>query len=171
MKRCLLVINPNAGGGQSVEELKRQLLAAVRPYQDLELVDLGVLVPDSVADMTDRLRSRLPVLDCVVVAGGDGTIADVINAMLEASAGRVAADRLPVLGIIPVGTGNRLANHLNLPLSFKRAWKAILMGATCPLDLGMVTVSALHGGHGGHGGDQVSRYFSLMAGAGIDAQI
>ncbi|MEZ4573585.1 MAG: hypothetical protein R2857_01420 [Vampirovibrionales bacterium] len=47
----MLVINPNAGGGQSVEELKRQLLAAVRPYQDLELVDLGVLVPDSVADL------------------------------------------------------------------------------------------------------------------------
>ncbi|MEZ4573586.1 MAG: hypothetical protein R2857_01425 [Vampirovibrionales bacterium] len=40
-----------------------------------------------------------------------------------------------------------MANHLNLPTLLQTGMEAILMGATCPLDLGMVTVSALHGGH------------------------
>ncbi len=47
--------------------------------------------------------------DVVAAAGGDGTINEVVNGLMR-------ADDRPILGVIPLGTGNDLARMLDIPL-------------------------------------------------------
>ncbi|MCE5199044.1 diacylglycerol kinase family lipid kinase, partial [bacterium] len=85
--------------------------------------------------------------ECVVVAGGDGTINQVINGL---------GDYNIPLGIIPLGTGNVLAHDLGIPAyDITRALKIIEAGKIREVDLAAV-------------GD---RRFVLMAGLGFDAAV
>ena len=46
----------------------------------------------------------------LVVAGGDGTVHEVVNGL------STTGDRMPLLGLVPLGTGNDLCRSLDLPL-------------------------------------------------------
>jgi len=89
--------------------------------------------------------------DLILVLGGDGTINEVANGMIPS--------RVP-LGVLPGGTANVLANELGLGNGLERAIerlghcveRRIAVGKLCSQDCG-------------------SRYFLLMAGAGLDATI
>lgn len=84
---------------------------------------------------------------CVVAAGGDGTIAEVITGL--------AGGNVP-LGIIPLGTGNQLAANLGIPTDVERAVEVAVSGSPRPIDIGQL---------------DSGRYFALMAGAGWDAEV
>lgn len=84
---------------------------------------------------------------CVVAAGGDGTIAEVITGL--------AGGSVP-LGIIPLGTGNQLASNLGIPPDVERAVEVAVAGEPQTIDLGQLSNG---------------RYFALMAGAGWDAEV
>ncbi|MGM0578835.1 MAG: diacylglycerol/lipid kinase family protein [Myxococcota bacterium] len=60
--------------------------------------------------------------DCVVAAGGDGTIHEVVNGM----AGDLDAASL---GILPLGTGNDLARTLGIPVDPRAALDALGRGS------------------------------------------
>ena len=84
--------------------------------------------------------------DVVIVAGGDGTINEVIQAL----AGTTVA-----LGVLPVGTVNVWAREIGLPAHPVAAAKALADGTYRSVDLGRA-------------GD---RYFLLMAGTGFDGAV
>jgi len=67
----------------------------------------------------------------IVAAGGDGTLHQVVNAMVENNID------LP-LGIMPAGTSNDFAAYLNLPRNFEACCKIIAEGVPVPVDLGTV---------------------------------
>ena len=81
----------------------------------------------------------------IVVAGGDGTVNEVVNGIAGSSA---------TLGILPVGTMNVFAAELGLPRGIKESWAVIQAGATRVIDL---PKAAEH-------------VFVQMAGVGFDAQ-
>ena len=89
----------------------------------------------------------------IAVAGGDGTIHEAVNGL--ASVPRRGEQAGPLLGIIPLGTANVLAQEIGLPLR-PRAVADCLTGRS-QLDVRL-----------GRLGD---RYFLLMAGAGFDAEV
>lgn len=145
--KTLWVINPKAGGafGRDLEQEIRTALA-----------DTDVGQPETMA-FTQTLDRRklvaeiepfLPGLERVIAVGGDGTVSRVI-------AGSLPFEHLKV-GILPLGTGNRMAHNLGIPLDFYEALRTILTGESCPLDVGKVN------------GEEC---FILMAGAGADAVI
>ncbi len=70
----------------------------------------------------------------VVAAGGDGTINEVANGLIQA-AGEAEAG---ILGIIPLGTANDLAQALALPGDVKSACQRIMSGNTRVIDVGQV---------------------------------
>jgi diacylglycerol kinase family enzyme len=51
--------------------------------------------------------------DLIIAAGGDGTINQVVNGMLNSQA---ATEQLPMLTILPVGSGNDFARTVNITL-------------------------------------------------------
>ena len=81
----------------------------------------------------------------IVVAGGDGTVNEVVNGLAGSSA---------TLGILPVGTMNVFASELGLPKGIKECWEVIRAGKTRVID---VPKAADHA-------------FVQMAGVGFDAQ-
>jgi diacylglycerol kinase (ATP) len=88
----------------------------------------------------------------VFVAGGDGTINEVIQGL----AGTKAR-----LGIIPRGTANVLARELGLPLDEQEAAAVAARGKSRRIHLGLAIDEI----------NNVQRHFALMAGLGLDASI
>ncbi len=90
--------------------------------------------------------------DLILVAGGDGTINEVVNGMVHSD--------VP-LGILPAGTANVLACELNIGSTLERAAQSI---DSCVQE--RVAVGRLS-----RGSDDNGRHFLSMAGAGLDADI
>jgi len=88
----------------------------------------------------------------ILAAGGDGTINEIVNGM--------AGSKVP-LGILPAGTANVLANELGMGTTMERAARSLLEYVPERVSLGLLSTAL---------GD-APRYFLLMAGAGLDAEI
>lgn len=94
MKEYLFIINPVAGS-PALDKLRHDLIETLRRKLPASAYDILLTEPG---------RLRLPACDyaAVVVAGGDGTVRQTVQRLMER---RVQ----PLLGIIPSGTGNDLA--------------------------------------------------------------
>jgi YegS/Rv2252/BmrU family lipid kinase len=90
--------------------------------------------------------------DLILVAGGDGTINEAVNGMVHSE--------VP-LGILPGGTANVLANELALGTTMERAAASL-----CSCVVERVAIGLLS-----RGPEETPRYFLLMAGVGLDADI
>ena len=108
-----LIANPDSGSGGADEVAER-------------LRGLGVAVKSfDVGDAGAAARART---DRIVVAGGDGSIA-------ESAAAAGVADR--PLAVIPAGTANDFARELDLPMDLDEACRLAVEGEeTVRLDLG-----------------------------------
>ncbi len=100
--------------------------------------------------------------DAIVIAGGDGSLHAVANALHRR--GRLG-DR--TVGLVPMGTGNDFARGLGIPLDPVDAAGALLEGVERRLDLlvddtGEVTVNALHIGVGADTTRAASRWKKLL---------
>jgi diacylglycerol kinase (ATP) len=97
--------------------------------------------------------------ELILVAGGDGTINEAVNGMANSD--------VP-LGILPAGTANVLANELGLGNSMERAAAALPDAVQERIALGIISSAA----NASSSGEPPSpRYFLMMAGAGLDADI
>lgn len=67
--------------------------------------------------------------DIVVAVGGDGTINEVARCLIHTNT---------TLGIIPSGSGNGLARHLNIPVNFEKALQIINTGHNCVIDTAQI---------------------------------
>lgn len=90
-------------------------------------------------------------VDVVVVAGGDGTINEVVNGLVQ----RTGIDPCPALGVIPLGTANVAAMEIGLGFSVDEIARTIASGPRRSISLAKVN----------------NRVFLLMAGAGFDAHV
>ncbi|MDD5067465.1 MAG: diacylglycerol kinase family lipid kinase [bacterium] len=82
--------------------------------------------------------------DIIFAAGGDGTINEVINGIVDYGG---------ILGIIPLGTVNILAMEMGIPLNPVRSLNILLEGQIETIDLGKSN----------------NQYFVLMSACGIDS--
>ena len=120
-RTALLIVNENSRRGGEADEHIAHLEAG-----GLTLVREPAPGPEQVGDLIRGMRNEV---DCVVLAGGDGTMTGAAIALRETG--------LP-LGILPLGTGNDLARSLGLPLDAEGAAGVILAGSTRRIDLGSV---------------------------------
>ena len=93
--------------------------------------------------------------DLVIAAGGDGTVHEVINGLMQ-----VSQDKRPRFGIVPLGSGNDFAHILDLPVNAAQAFIACFEGQTHPLDLGSVQSD-----------NNRLEYFNNTIGIGFDAAV
>jgi diacylglycerol kinase (ATP) len=147
-KRVLIIHNPTSG----------RRSAAVMGAVVTHLTALGVRVDIRVTEFAGHattLAAEVPVdsQDCIVAAGGDGTVNEVIN-------GLACLDAPPPLGILPLGTANVLAYELGLPKSAAGLAEILFDGKTRALYPGSILFEG-----------QPERLFAQMAGVGMDARI
>jgi YegS/Rv2252/BmrU family lipid kinase len=134
------ILNPNAGTNslQKRERIVKSLNG----------------IPNSKVWQTERVKHASELTEIaisegatkVIAIGGDGTINEVASALLYSN--------IP-LGIIPMGSGNGLARHLQIPLQFDKALHKALNGTIISIDAGKWN----------------ERPFFCTAGIGFDAQV
>lgn len=148
-KAMLLIVNPTAGRRRRglVDEVTRRVRAEGWRVDVIETAGPGDA--RRLADQCDAATYAV-----LAVAGGDGTINEVVNG-LAARAGPT-----PALGIVPLGTANVLAYELGLPFTAAAIARTLTGGREMPVQPGKATCA---------GSD--ARCFSLMAGAGFDARV
>jgi diacylglycerol kinase (ATP) len=117
-----IAVNP-AAGGLSVDEKSWLIRQASEILADCEVAGLDTSSP---AELCECARALAGKVDVLVVAGGDGTMSDVINA--------VDLDKV-ALSYLPLGSGKALRYSFNLPDSVPRAAKRIKEGAKRPIDV------------------------------------
>jgi diacylglycerol kinase (ATP) len=137
-----VVLNPVAG--QAHTAVIRSALARYFPTPAWSCEIYETTGKEDVAEVTRQACER--GADLVVAAGGDGTVAGVVNGLRHT--------QVP-LGIVPVGTGNVLAHGLFLPLELETALQLLAGEHT------LMAVDALQVG---------SRCFLLNVSVGITSQ-
>lgn len=148
--RVAVVWNPSK---TEREALEGPLAEALGEGADLRWFETSVDDPGQGAT-AEALRESP---DVVIVAGGDGTVRAVAEALADAPSGAE-------LAIVPLGTGNLLARNLRVPLNnIPAAIDRAITGTAASVDVGWVDVD-LEAGSERHA-------FVVMIGFGIDAHM
>ena len=122
MKQAILLYNSQAGRGKIGRNLE-QVVAIFR--------DAGYdITPVPLRFDGDPIKGYESV-DLIVVAGGDGTLNYVVNALLHRSLS------IPI-GILPAGTANDFAGALGMSNNLQKAARQIAYGVVEPIDCGVV---------------------------------
>jgi YegS/Rv2252/BmrU family lipid kinase len=128
-KRFALLVNPYGGTRRG-----HAVLEQVRPRFKDASAHAEVFVSQSPGHLTELARTLdLSPFDALCLIGGDGTIHDVINGLLQ----RDPDTRIP-LGIIPAGTGNSVLLHMGCT-SWRQALDRILASQPRAIDVARVT--------------------------------
>lgn len=127
MARIQVILNPWSDRGRARAQ-KAQIEAAARPFGGVEVV------------LTERPRHAQQLArqaaeagyDLVVAAGGDGTVHEVVNGLVQGGATESA------LGVIPIGSGNDFAYALGVPTEIETAVSRLFTGQLRTVDLARV---------------------------------
>lgn len=138
MKRARLIYNPYSGN----TSIKMKLDSVIDNLQNggYEVTLYRTMSIDGIYESMKHAEGY----DSIIASGGDGTLNHVINAMIKNNI------NIPI-GILPAGTANDFANHLNIPKNLIDACNVISNGKTTEFDLGKIN----------------DRYFVNVAAAGL----
>lgn len=126
MDKVKLIYNPYSGENVILKELDiimkmhQEKGYQVIPYR----IQQGKKVSEALLDIDDSYKY-------ILIAGGDGTVDSVVNAMMN-----MKID-LPI-GILPVGTANDFGKFINIPSDVKEALERILSTEPVPVDIGKI---------------------------------
>ncbi|MEW6350388.1 MAG: diacylglycerol kinase family protein [Thermodesulfobacteriota bacterium] len=135
-----VIANPVAGKGKTGEKVREfsALLKRAGVRVQVRFCEMHGDAQDAAQALDDRT-------DRIVVAGGDGTVNEVINGLSDPSL-------LPILHL-PTGTANMLGLELSLPKDLSSLARILQHGTIRRIDMGLIG----------------TRRFLLVAGAGFDA--
>jgi YegS/Rv2252/BmrU family lipid kinase len=170
--KAILIINPSSGKMKkkmppilrwTMKKLERRIaglskhkitesdiLEGVKQKCDKEGIKLEIEFTKYPKHATKLARDANNKFDLIIVAGGDGTINEVINGMANSKA---------ILVIIPFGSKNVLASELGIPDDPASAAELITTGKQIKMDLGYAKT------------DSESGYFAMMLDVGPFAQV
>lgn len=122
MKRAILIYNPQAGRGK----IERKIIQIVNIFHEVDCD----MVPAPIDFGRNPFDGREDV-DLAVVAGGDGTINFVVNALMQKGLDIA-------LGFIPAGTANDFAGAIGMSRNPIKAARQIVSGVVEAIDCGKV---------------------------------
>lgn len=96
--------------------------------------------------------------ELIIAVGGDGTVHEVVNGLVD-----VSGHSRATLGLIATGTGNDFARSIGLLQDYRKACTQFTMTKKICIDIGLVEYS--------NDQQKLQRLFVNMAGVGLDAAI
>ncbi len=150
-RRVAIIQNP--GSGQPSARRLKALARALNTLQQAGVETLPLTIDGPGSGSALARHAMLEGCDAVLVCGGDGTVHEVLQALVGT----------PVaLGVLPMGTANALASNLGLAVSPQRAIQHLLKAQPVQVPVARVLFN-------GPNGESTSRYFTVAAGVGADA--
>ena len=147
-RRALFVFNPVAGAGAAEERIPAVRDGLLREAGEVHLAQTES--PNHAAELARQASED--GYDLLAVQGGDGTV----NEAVQGLAGRDS----PALLVLPGGTANVLIHEVGLPTDPLGVIAALPGLVPRPVPLGLVELDS-----------GTSRFFLVMCGAGLDAEI
>ncbi len=152
-----VILNPTAAAGSALGKVG-DIEAALRRY---DLVHEIVLTRTR-GHATELTRAAAADgVEIVAIAGGDGTVNEVMQAYVTPEGTPIAG---PDLALIPCGAGGDFKRTLGMSSALDEAVARIRHGARKPVDLGILRYVA-------HGGGDAVRAFVNMASFGLTGQV
>jgi YegS/Rv2252/BmrU family lipid kinase len=128
MKKLKIFYNPFSGDGMFKSQLDKCI--AIFQKSDYDVSFFRSLERGDIDEYMSKIKPE--EYDAFVVAGGDGTINIIVNAIMKYS-----LQNTP-LGIIPSGTANDFATFLKLEKNVEMCCEVICEGRTQTVDLGLI---------------------------------
>lgn len=124
-KRIAFIINPLSGTIK-----KTELPALIKQELDATLFEIDIVFTQYRGHGTELAKQYVDKnYEYVVAVGGDGTVNEVAKSLIQTNT---------ALGIIPIGSGNGLARHLNIPINPTRAIQHLNNSEPILMDYGLV---------------------------------
>jgi diacylglycerol kinase (ATP) len=147
-----VILNPAAGHGNGARALPAIETALARQALAYDLVHTQYR--GHAIELAARAVQE--GVEVIVSAGGDGTLNEVVNGVIQS---RRSADSQPAIGVLCVGRGNDLAGSIGIPSDLELGCKLLKEGPRRRIDIGRVTGGIYPQG----------RYFINCVGVGFDA--
>lgn len=143
LRTVLVIINPIAGV-RPKDEIPNLVRAALPVEKGF---DVEIKFTERAGHASEMARDAVArSIDTVVAIGGDGTINETARSLVGSSV---------KFGIVPMGSGNGLARHMQIPLDLNKALECIRDGFCKAVDYGTVN----------------GQIFFCTAGVGFDAKV
>ena len=126
MKKVRMIYNPYSGENIILNEL--DIIIELHQEKGYQIIPYRIEREHSVGEALDIIDENYKY---IIVAGGDGTVDSVVNAMMERNID------LPI-AILPVGTANDFGTFLDMPSDVKEACQRILNSEPKPVDVGRI---------------------------------
>jgi YegS/Rv2252/BmrU family lipid kinase len=141
-KKILFVINPISGSGK-----QKNIGGVIERYLDKFKFSFELVFTTHPKHAEEIILQQQAHFDIIIAVGGDGSVNQIGTSLINSPV---------VFGIIPAGSGNGLARHLNIPLNFKGAIE-LINAHQQPIKIDVAKMN-------GH-------YFLSTAGTGFDAHV
>jgi diacylglycerol kinase (ATP) len=129
----LIIVNPSAANGKAVSRIGK-----IEGLLHAKKLDYSLLFTESPGHAISLARNAAgeKKYGTIVAAGGDGTVNEVINGMMEARGQGVEP---PDLGVLPIGRGNDFAYGAGVPDSQAEAVDVLIKGEGYAMDVGKIS--------------------------------
>lgn len=154
-KRAVFLLNPASGSARTNRQDIVGRSAQIWKYAGWEPELIPIAGPGTATEQTREIVQR--GCDVLFACGGDGTVHEVLQAL-------VATNAPTTMGIVPLGTGNVIANNLGLPHATPEAASMQLSFVSKRIAAGKIATAFPDG-------STVSRYFLAAAGLGLHAKM
>lgn len=128
-RKVKIILNPMADMGNAWR-VARDLRSITEQHGGVDWS--GTVYPGHAIDLAQQAGEQ--GYDMVIAMGGDGTVHEVINGLMK-----VSEEKRPVLGVVPVGSGNDFAHGINAASKPTDALNCALDGEASSVDLGLMT--------------------------------
>ena len=149
-KKIKIILNPMADMGNAWR-VARDLRSITEQHGGIDWS--GTVYPGHAIDLAKQAGEQ--GYEMVIAMGGDGTVHEVMNGLMK-----VPEDKRPVLGVVPVGSGNDFGHGIGASTTPTEALKRAINGEASTVDLGLMTT-----------GDGRKEYFDNTLGIGFGATV
>lgn len=146
-----IILNPTAGKGRA-----RSKIGHIKKFLTRHDISHQIILTEYPGHAAEIARDCAQQGKCrIVAAGGDGTCHETANGLLSAE-----SSEKPLLGVLPVGSGNDFSFGSSLPLKLEESLQLLRRHEKKPIDAGFVRID---------GGKTI--YFLNGMGIGFDARV
>jgi len=147
-RKVKIILNPMADMGNAWR-VARDLRSITEQHGGVDWS--GTVYPGHAIELAKQAGEQ--GYDMVIAMGGDGTVHEVMNGLMQ-----IHEEKRPILGIVPVGSGNDFAHGIGISTTSTEALVYALDGKPSTVDLGLMT-----------DGDGRKEYFDNTLGIGFGA--
>ncbi|HEY9077768.1 MAG TPA: diacylglycerol kinase family protein [Anaerolineaceae bacterium] len=147
----LIIANPVANQGNA-----QTTIVEMQAYLNQLDIEYELVITEYPGHAIELAKSSAQAgYERVVAAGGDGTVNEVVNGLMQV---KEAGSSLPILGVLTIGRGNDFAFSMGVPADWKVGCQALKDGRIRQIDIGRVESELFPNG----------RYFCNGVGSGFD---